>query len=176
MKLPWEKVNSLINKIGKGDKEALGELYKLTSGYLLNMARGYLGNKSSAEDVVSEVYLKVARYSGGFNEEKNGLNWLFKITKNTAYNFNLKNGRHPTSDLDALKDFAAALSTGSEYDTEKADLAAAVRTLPKEERELLYLRYWEGLTVRELAEKTGLPVMTAHDKLKKCLAKLKKLL
>lgn len=40
-------------------------------------------------------------------------------------------------------------------------------------RELLYYRYWEGYTVRELAGRLGKPVMSVYDKLKKILKKLK---
>ncbi|MBO8424432.1 MAG: RNA polymerase subunit sigma, partial [Firmicutes bacterium] len=61
------KTNALIVKIAQGDKRALGSLYELTSGYLLSMARAYVRDRSLAEDVVSETYLKAVRGAGSFD-------------------------------------------------------------------------------------------------------------
>lgn len=168
-----KNVNREIVRIGKGKKEALGKLYELTSGYLLSMARGYLGDKSLAEDVVSEVYLKVVKSASGFNPDGNGLNWLFKITKNTALNFNVAYSSHPTSSLDANMDIADVFDILSDYNILKDRLAVVVRELPIEERRILYLRYWQGLTVREIALRIGKPTMTTQDAIKRILKKLK---
>lgn len=168
-----ENINRQIVRIARGDKDGLARLYELSSGYLLSMAKKYLYDKSLAEDVVSEVYLKVVTNADGFDSGQNGLNWLFKIARNTALNFNEKQRRYPTEDIDSHRDIADALAVTPEENADLARLRDKVTELPQEERELLYYRYWEGYTVRELADKLGKAPMTLQDRLKRVLKKLR---
>ena len=167
------ETNALIMRIAGGDKNALGKLYELTSGYLLNMARAYVRDRSLAEDVVSETYLKAVRGAGSFDPKGNGLNWLFKIVRNTAFNLNSYEKRRRHEDIEAHLDIADVFDAVDDARLDMKELRAVVRTLPREERALLYYRYWEGYTVRELAELTGKPVSTTQDALKRILKKLK---
>ena len=167
------KTNALIMRIAKGDKNALGSLYELTSGYLLNMARAYVRDRGLAEDVVSETYLKAVRGAGSFDPKGNGLNWLFKIVRNTAFNMNAYERRRRSEDIDAHTDIADVFDALDDARLDMKELRAVVRTLPREERALLYYRYWLGYTVRELAAITGKPVSTTQDNLKRILKKLK---
>lgn len=167
------KTNALIMRIAKGDKRALGSLYELTSGYLLAMARAYVRDKSLAEDVVSETYLKAVRGAGSFDPKGNGLNWLFKIVRNTAFNLNAYESRRRFEDIESHADIADVFDTLADTRLDSRELTAAIEALPREERTLLYYRYWEGYTVRELAALTGKPVSTTQDALKRILKKLK---
>lgn len=169
-----KQVNSAISQIGRGNKNALGTLYELTSGYLLNMARVYVYDKSYAEDVVSEVYLKVVRNAQSFDTSKNGLNWLFKITKNTAINHNAYAARRSYTDIDARGDIADVFNALDDFNLFRGSLKDAVAHLTPEERRIIYLRYWEGYTVREIAKALGKPTMTMQDTIKKILKKLEK--
>lgn len=171
-----KKVNRLILLTASGDKSALGRLFELTAGYLKNMAFGYVRDKSMADDVVSEVYLKVVRYSEKFDPEQNGLNWLFKITKNTALNVNSYEARRAHEDIDAARDVAAAFDALSSAGLMRACVADAVKSLDKDERELIYMKYWEGYTVRELAAFYKMSPSTVQDRLKRILKRLKKIL
>lgn len=167
------RTNALIMRIAGGDKNALGKLYELTSGYLLNMARAYVRDRSLAEDVVSETYLKAVRGAGSFDPKGNGLNWLFKIVRNTAFNLNSYENRRRHEDIESHLDIADVFDAMDDARLDMKELRSAVRTLPREERALLYYRYWEGYTVRELAALTGKPVSTTQDALKRILKKLK---
>ena len=167
------RTNALIMRIAKGDKNALGSLYELTSGYLLAMARAYVRDRSLAEDVVSETYLKAVRGAGSFDTKGNGLNWRFKIVRNTAFNMNAYERRRRSEDIDAHTDIADVFDAMDDARLDMKEVRAAVRALPPEERALLYYRYWLGYTVRELAAITGKPVSTTQDNLKRILKKLK---
>lgn len=169
-----KQVNSAIVAIGRGNKRALGTLYELTSGYLLNMARAYVYDKSYAEDVVSEVYLKVVRNAQSFDPAKNGLNWLFKIAKNTALNHNIAEGRRSYVDIDSHGDIADVFDVLDDFNLFKHSLREAVSTLTPEERRIIYLRYWEGYSVREIAKRIGKPTMTTQYTIKTILLKLEK--
>lgn len=59
---------------------------------------------------------------------------------------------------------------------ENVDLRAALDTLSTEENRMLYLKFWEGLTVREIAKAVGLPKSTVHGLIKGALKKVGKFL
>ena len=163
------KINKLILLIGKGDTYALDELYALTGRMLLYMAKKYLLDKSYAEDLVSETYLKVVVSASGFDHKQNGLNWLYKIVKNGAINHNM---RDKTLDHNVL-----SADLGKEFSDEWLDtilVKSAVDTLSDSDKQLIYLRFWEGYSFEEIADKIGKPLSTTHDRLKRICKQLKK--
>lgn len=170
-----KEINSLIPKIARGESKALDRLFVLTGAKLTTMARRYLSDKNSAEDVVSEVYLKVVKSASSFDKKQNGLNWLYKITKNTALNMNRVYQRENAA-LDEVEDIASVFSPLCGDNLEISALTAALEKLDPEDRRILYLRYWEGLTVRETAKAIGKPATTTQDKLKKLLKRLREML
>ena len=163
------KINKIIARIGKGDTYALDELYSFTGRMLLFMARKYLADKSYAEDLVSETYLKVVKGAKGFDPNQNGLNWLYKIIKNGALNHNLRDKTSNSVELD------------KEFDKSCVDewlntilVKSAIDTLSNDDKNLIYLRFWEGYSIQEIADKIGKPLSTTHDNLKRIYKQLKK--
>lgn len=166
------KINKLIVKIAKGDSDAIEELYSLTGRILLTMAKKYSKDSDSAEDAVSETYCKVVRNARSFDPSKNGLNWLYKIVKNETLNVIRKNARIVNCDFDEespTKDFVDDV-------LEKIIVREAIERLSDEEKQLIYHRYWEGLSFEELSEKYRKTISTVYDNLKRILKKLKKYL
>lgn len=169
-----QQINRIISKIAKGDIKALDELFALTSRMLFLMAKKYLYDKSYAEDLVSEIYLTVAKKASTFDKTKNGLNWLYKITHNAAINYNLKDKSYLHIELNEQIGRATSHEVENWMDTILID--GALNQLTAEEKQLIHLRYWEGLTLQEIAERLNLPMTTTHDRMKRVLKKLKKLL
>ena len=163
------KINKIIVRIGKGDTYALDELFCITGRMLLFMAKKYLLDNSYAEDLVSETYLKVAKSAEGFDPKHNGLNWLYKIVKNGALNYNMRNKTHDSVELDE--------NIGKEFADEWLDtilVKSAVDSLNDCDKEIIYLRFWEGYSIQEIAHKIGKPLSTTHDTLKRICKQLKK--
>ena len=65
----------------------------------MSWQKKYLCDANYAEDLLSDVYLKVVRKADSFKKGYNGLNWLIKIVKNEAINYNIKYGRRKTVEL-----------------------------------------------------------------------------
>ncbi len=165
------KVNRNLLRIAKGNIKSLNDLYILTGRILFVMAKKYLCDANYAEDLLSDVYLKVVRKADFFKKGYNGLNWLIKIVKNEAINYNIKYGRRKTVELNenihSAQDVEDSLS--------RLLVEEALQNLDEEEKHLIYLKYWEGYTVREIAQETGCAVTTTYDKIRNTLKKLKKL-
>jgi RNA polymerase sigma-70 factor (ECF subfamily) len=139
-----------------------------------NLARWLLHDVSSAEDVVQESCLRAYRAMGTFSEG-DARAWLLKIVRNTCFTWMRKNGRYAEPADGELEDIP---DTGDQPDADLlrsatvASVRAAIAKLPPEFRELIVLREMEGLSYKELAEMTGVPVGTVMSRLSRARQRL----
>lgn len=165
-----EIVNKLILRISKGDINALDELFEEVGGLLFAMAKKYLTDKSLAEDLVSEIFYRLAKGIKRFDGQKNGLNWLFKSIHNEAVNWNKKYNPNSFDSIDEHQDLADIIIS---IDEDKISLHDALKTLSETENQILYYKFWEGLTVREIAKKIKKPRSTVQDMINGALERVR---
>jgi len=132
------------------------------------LARWLSGNSADAEDIVQEASLRALRgldhYAGG-----NARAWLLAITRNTTFTWLARNRPKAlviSKDIETLAPADGA--TPEEALIAKADAAAielAIGALPTPFKETLVLRDINGLSYREVAEITGVPVGTVMSRL-----------
>ncbi len=157
----------LLTKTPSNEHFAVLVLPHLDDAYAL--ARWLTGNSADAEDIVQEACVRALRgldrYSGG-----NARAWLLTITRNTAFTWMARNRPKAllvTEDIEALAP-ADDAATPEEALIEKADAAAIERVigaLPPPFKETLVLRDINGLSYREIAEITNVPVGTVMSRL-----------
>ena len=162
-------VNKLIVKIAHGDSHALELLFDLTKKPLFYVAKSYLTDKNNAEDVLSETYLKVVKNAKQFDKSKNGYNWLYEITKNTALNTNRKDSFIELDGNEPIYECFDGLINRIEVER------AVVQLLP-EERRIIYEYFFEKKTVQQIADRLHKSKSSAHEHIMKILEKLKKYL
>ena len=137
-------------------------------------------NKSDAEDLVQETYLKAYRGFAGFEEGTNLRAWLFRILTNTYINsYRSKKRRPDETELDEVEDFylyrrmggleAARASRSAEdelmdYFTD-AEVQAAIDALPETYRLAVLLSDVDGLSYKEIAEDLDIPIGTVMSRL-----------
>lgn len=165
-----KQINSLLIKVGGGDEQSLILLYKTVAQRLFSIAMGLLRNRQDAEDAVSETFVRIVRYAHGFKRNDNGYGWMATIARNCAVDI-LKQ-RHDYADIDEVFGLAAA---SADVDAD-LDIGAAMSSLEPQEREIVLLRYYGDITVRDIAKKIGLPKSTVMYKLKQAEDKLRKIL
>jgi len=169
-------VNSLILRIASGEVSALDALFTECGGLLFCMAKKYLQDKSRAEDMVSEVFLRVVKSAYTFKRGHNGLNWLFKIVRNLCLDENKRDKFSKKTDtLEEWHELADCIDVASEV-ADGVTLAQALAQLAPQERQLLYYKFWEGLTVREIAQKDKIPKSSVQIYISRALSKLGELL
>lgn len=164
-------VNKLIVKIAQGDSYALELLFDLTKKPLFYVAKTYLYDKNRAEDVLSEVYLKVVNNAKSFDKTRNGYNWLYEITKNTAFNENRKN----KTDTYAL-DSDVPVYECYEGLIDRIAVEKAISELQPDERRIIFEYFFEKKTIKEIAERLNRSKSSVHERITVILKKLKKLL
>lgn len=175
------RVNYLIKKIQKGDEKALDELFTEFGALFLSMARKYLFDKSYAEDLLGDVFLDLCRKKAiSFRAGFNGLNWIFTIIRRKAYNHNNLYGNvcfyEDVFEEKSLMKVLQSVDYGHKDDVDRIFLKNAMEKLSDYENRLLYYKFWEGLTVREIALKLSKPRSSVQYDIKKTMEKLSKLL
>ena len=150
--------------------EALGYLEPLY-GTALRLAR----NRSDAEDLVQDTYVKAFRFADRFERGTNLKAWLYTILHNTWRNRRRDASREAVEvDSDRVEQAATQLGGPAEADTPErilmratldADLQAALDSLPEAFREAVWLRDVEEFSYAEMAEMLGIPIGTVMSRI-----------
>ena len=165
---------ALIGRIRAGDETAMADLYDRYSGIVYGVALRVLGNTTAAEDVLQEVFLQLWRNPQAFDADRGRLPaWLAVIARNRAIDHLRK--RPPEDDIEDL-----AISTGVSLENTTAQRLAVDKVrgvltqLPAEQRRLLELAFFEGMTHSEIAAKTGEALGTIKTRIRTGLLALRK--
>ncbi len=161
-------------RLARRDPAALADLHELTSRAAFSVILGIVRDRGHAEDVHQQVYAEVWRRAGQFDAARGSLlTWVLTIARSRALDHLRRRTDQPT-DTDVL----VAIG-GSEEDRafddiiDRALVGEALARISEHERELLRLRFWEGLSQTEIAERTGLPLGTVKSRMLAGLRNLK---
>lgn len=150
-------------------------------GYAMALTR----NRSAAEDLVQETYLRASRAFGRLLPDSNLKSWLFAIMRNVWLNQIRHDRSGPTFvELDAEEDERvgwladAALDPESEFERKESTdrVRQAIEELPPTYREVVVLRDIEGFSYQQIARLVGCPAGTVMSRLSRARGRLKELL
>jgi RNA polymerase sigma-70 factor, ECF subfamily len=149
-------------------------------GYALVLTR----NRTDAEDLVQETYLRAIRAMGRLRDDSNVKGWLFTILRNIWLN-ELRQRRKAPESVDVESDETISnLSDDNAknphdvyvQELERRHVRRAMEQLPDEAREVIVLREWEQLSYQEMATVLDCPVGTVMSRLARARSKLRDLL
>ena len=161
----------LVKQAVRGNPEAYGKLISEYQEYLYKMAFLYMKNKEDALDLVGATVLKGYQNIRQLKKPEWFNTWLTRILINLARD-ELKKAVH-YSDITELQLPAEGSGVSAE---EKCDLNSALRKLPDKYRTPVVLKYYSGLSVREIAYVTGCPEGTVKACLSRGRSELKNIL
>jgi RNA polymerase sigma factor (sigma-70 family) len=170
--------DDLIQRAKRGDKPAYEELVYAYQGIAFRTAYVLAGNSADAEEAAQDGFVKAWRALGRFRDGAPFRPWLLQIVANEARNRRRSAGRrahlalraateHPSGDA-APSPEAALLST-----EQREGLLAAVNELPEDQRSVITLRYFVGLSEQEVAETLDLPTGTVKSRTSRALERLR---
>jgi RNA polymerase sigma-70 factor (ECF subfamily) len=146
------------------------------------LAASKLADPRDAEDVTQEAFIRAFRSLGRLSEPVAFLGWLLRIAKNLVTD--RLRGRRAMASLDALGEGAEELSAYREHagdpsrsleaDEEAAQAMKALQDLPDKYREVVALRYLEGLDGKTMARILGEPEGTVRNRLFRAIEKLRR--
>ena len=143
-----------------------------------NLARWLAGNDHDAADIAQEACMRAWRFQGGYRGG-NGHAWLLAIVRHTAYTWLKKNRPKMLVSIGDEELAELADSEAAEAGFQNADAAglrAAMEKLPLEFREALVLRELEGLSYKEIADATEVPLGTVMSRLARARRQLQSIL
>jgi RNA polymerase sigma-70 factor (ECF subfamily) len=137
----------LIRRAQEFDQEALGWLYQLFYPKLYNYAYLQLGDVQQAEDLASEVLLRVLESLKGYHFRGVPLAaWVFRIARNYLIDLNRRRQRRPQVSLyDAIPDTHDSPQTAAERSIAQDELRLALTRLTEEQRQVIILKFVEGM-------------------------------
>jgi RNA polymerase sigma-70 factor (ECF subfamily) len=178
------KDEALMAHVQNGDTGAFEALFDRYGAAALGLAARILSDKSLAEEVVQEAFLRIWNQSASFDPGRGTfVNWMFTITHRAAID---KLRKQKRASLKALaseeweEQFVdpAALPEEQLLETDQLDarrkaVCSALARLPAEQLRVIELAFFQGMTRKEIAEQTGEPVGTIHTRARLALGKLR---
>ena len=166
----------LVLRCQAGDERAFARLMDAFADRTLGLLRGLVGD--DADDVQQEVWLSVYRGIGGLANPAAFRTWLYRTTRHRAVDFLRKRKR----EQELVDDVAIEwIQEGGEADDDMVDfdlstLDSALKAIPPPQREVMLLRYRDGMSYNEIALVVGCPVGTVRTRLHHAKRRLQELL
>ncbi|HUI80633.1 MAG TPA: sigma-70 family RNA polymerase sigma factor [Bryobacteraceae bacterium] len=145
-----------------------------------NLARWLLGNSQDAEDAVQDSYVRALTYFDSFHGE-DGRAWLLAIVRNTCYAWLRKHRSSPESapsarEMELAPDLGQDPEVSHLQEVDRMNLQQCLESLPAEFREALVLREMEGMSYRQIARITEVPIGTVMSRLARGRRRLRQML
>ena len=148
-------------------EEQREQLEKLMDEYgtqLLRMCTVYLRDRDLAQDAVQDTFIKAYRHLPDFRGECSQKSWLMGIAVNVCRDY-LRTAWFRPIDRRMNIDFLPEMPAPNEF--KDHTVLAEVNRLPKRYREIILLRYYQGMKVKETAEALQISTSTVKQRLKR---------
>lgn len=162
-----------------GDRQALGQLAERYYRVLKHYGMKFMVQEQVVEDCIQDLFLQLWQNRLQINETESVKHYLLKALRHHVLQYHRTKSRMSTEDLDW------DASIPDEYDAETLliereslsaltqSMQAQLQKLPPREREALYLRYYENLSVAEIAEVMNVNRQSVSNFLQKALVKVR---
>jgi RNA polymerase sigma-70 factor (ECF subfamily) len=175
-----ERDNQCVQKLRGGDSAALEELYDRHTPLLYSVAMRIVRSATDAEDVVQQAWVQVWKSAGRYDSRRGPVAaWLLTVTRTRALDLyrSLSSRKRAEGLVDPEPANAPADPLGS---ASRGQVGERVRTalgsLPAQQRQVLEIAYFEGLSQSEIATRLGAPLGTVKSWTRQGLMRLKELL
>lgn len=177
------ELSELVRRARAGEPQAYEQLIRRYSPGLLGYFVRNVGNRSDAEDLVQETFLRVVRSLGRYREHQRFEAWLFRLAYNLVIDHRRKHRPVPLSSF-WRDDDSAEVFFGDDNDPGKAAeakedndrLQQGLADLSDQQRQAILLRYFGGVSYEEIARIMGCPLGTALARVHRGVARLRDLL
>ena len=169
---------TLVERLPRDDSgEELRELYRRYSGELFGFACNALGDRDLAEEIVQDVFARAWRHAEGYDPRRASVRtWLYSIARNRVVDARRRAAVRPGVAATPETESPAELDRTLEQAVLRWQVAAALARLSPEHREVIRLAHYGGLTLREIAERKGIPLGTVKSRTSYALRSLRLIL
>ncbi|MGH2673383.1 MAG: sigma-70 family RNA polymerase sigma factor [Actinomycetota bacterium] len=162
----------LLRRIGRADEEAFRELFRRYSPNAMALARRVVRQPFIAEEIVQEAFLAAWRNAEGYREGRGSVrSWLMTMVHHRAVDAVRREESQRrraedarAEDVLAVEDPADAVVARLGLPEERRAVRAALEDLPAEQRQVIELMYFDGLSQSKVSERLGLPLGTVKSR------------
>ena len=147
-------------------ENSMRALYRTYGPELYGFAVSALGDRGQAEELVQEVFTRVWRKADSYDETRASFRtWLYGIARNAIIDLKRRAAVRPAlATHDAAADEKGSVDASFEQALLRWQVSAALERLTPEHRQVIRLAHFQGLTLREIAERTGIPLGTVKSR------------
>ena len=170
-----KRLEQALLALGRGERRengepvGLAELYELMGRAIFTTAYVITGHREDAEDILQDTLVEIYQDARFYRPRTNPRAWVLTVTRHTALDAVRKRTRHATAPLDT----AEALPTPPDAHEEFSALWDLLAVLSPEERELVVLRLYHGLSHGEIAETLRISTAAAQKRYRRAIDKLR---
>jgi RNA polymerase sigma factor (sigma-70 family) len=170
---------AILKRIAEGDPSAVQECLKTYGGLVWSLARRMLRNSEEAEDAVQEIFVDIWRNADRFDETKaSETTFIAMLTRRRLIDRIRFSQRRlsPDSLDDVLLEPFTRADKSMETCVEAEEAAEAMRNLRPEQQQVLRLSIVEGMSHKEIATATGMPLGTVKTHARRGLLQVRELM
>lgn len=176
----------LLNHYLSGDQSAISKLIERHSRRVRDYINMMVKDRDVAEDIFQETFIKAVRVidDGRYTDNGKFLSWVLRIAHNQVIDyFRAQRQNKAVTEAEAEYDVLGSLRF-AERNVEDAmvseqierDVRALVELLPAEQREVVMMRYFAGLSFKDIAEQTDVSINTALGRMRYALINLRRMI
>jgi RNA polymerase sigma-70 factor (ECF subfamily) len=185
MKLQQYSDQDLVKLYLDGEESVLEELLRRHKSKIYTSIYLLVKDQYLAEDIFQDTFIKVINTlrGGRYNEEGKFLPWVMRIAHNLVIDYFRKEKRTPiitsadgTDVLNLIQIYEESAEERMLREQSYTDLRATIQLLPDEQKEVLIMRHYAGLSFKDIAELTDVSINTALGRMRYALSNLRKLM
>ena len=173
----------LVSSYRRGNEAAFATLLSKYQSKVYTTIYLIVKDRYLAEDLTQDVFVKAINRikAGTYNEEGKFGSWVGRIAHNLAIDYFRKNKRNPlivtedgTSVFNTMEFTEESIESVKIKEDTNARLRSLIETLPENQKEVLMMRHFAGMSFQEIAEQTGVSINTALGRMRYALINLRK--
>ena len=178
--------HQLLTNYLSGDEHAITDLINRHHKRILDYIRMMVKDADMADDIFQETLIKVVRFlkEGRYTENGRFLSWVLRISHNQVIDhFRQKKQQNNVSESEAGYDLLnnkkfSEPTVEEDLVTQQieSDVRKLIEYLPQEQKDVVMMRYYMGLTFKEIADQTDVSINTALGRMRYALINLRKLI
>ena len=176
----------LLNYYLSGDRNAISQLIERHSRRVRDYIQMMVKDGDVADDIFQETFIKAVRVidEGRYTDNGRFLSWILRIAHNQVIDhFRAQKQNRQLNEAEAGYDVLGTLRLAERTVEDEivceqiaSDVRRMVELLPDEQREVVMMRYYSGLSFKEIAEQTGVSINTALGRMRYALINLRKMI
>ena len=176
----------LLNHYLSGDQSAISKLIERHSRRVRDYINMMVKDRDVADDIFQETFIKAVRVidEGRYTDNGKFLSWILRIAHNQVIDhFRAQRQNKSVSETEAGYDVLGTLKLAERTVEDsmvceqiERDVRALVELLPSEQREVVIMRYFSGLSFKEIAEQTDVSINTALGRMRYALINLRRMI